>query len=68
MYVFDFCDGKNIIQYMSCQQKLLDVTTRSKDNKKYKVGYECLLKIVNKYFNDGLSIETYIYFICLFYL
>ncbi|XP_071176209.1 uncharacterized protein [Mytilus edulis] len=39
VYVFDFCDGKSIIQYMSCQQKLLDVTTRSKDNKKYKITF-----------------------------
>ncbi|CAC5422194.1 unnamed protein product [Mytilus coruscus] len=39
VYVFDFCGGNSIIQYMACQQQLLDVTTRSKDNKKYKITF-----------------------------
>lgn len=37
VYVFNFCDGNSIIEYVACQQQLLDVTAKSKDNKRYKV-------------------------------
>ncbi|XP_071176211.1 von Willebrand factor D and EGF domain-containing protein-like [Mytilus edulis] len=61
VYVFNFCDGNSIIEYVACQQQLLDVTAKSKDNKRYKItfatGTEVSINIKYMEWNTYMDVE-----------